>query len=73
MAMADEGWDAAPPPMTAVAVRIEATAVDAVRELASEEGLTAAALMRRWVLERLHAEQQPAAAPPKKKAPRKKA
>lgn len=76
VAATDDGWDAAPPPMTAVAVRIEAAAVDAVRELAAEEGLTTAALMRRWVLERLAAEQhpreEPPPVPPKKKAVRKK-
>lgn len=75
----DEGWGERPTPMTAVAIRLEVDAVDAVRALAGPAGLAPAELLRRWVLERLAAERAPAAeepAPPPspaEKAPARKA
>jgi len=69
----DDDWGDRPPPVTAVAIRMEEAAVEAVRELATPEGLTPAELMRRWVLERLQAELEPPPPPKKKAAPRKKA
>jgi hypothetical protein len=64
----EDDWGERPLPVTAVAVRIEEKAVAAVRDLAAAEGVTPSVLMRRWVLERLAAEQEP----PPRAAPRKK-
>lgn len=53
----DDDWDdwaEKPTPMTAIAIRLEVDAVDAVRELAGDQ--PPAELLRRWVLERLTAE-----------------
>ena len=59
----DDEWDDRPAPVTAVAIRLEEAAVDAVRELAAPRGVSAADLLRRWVMERLEAELAPAPAP----------
>lgn len=65
----DDDWDERPAPVTAVAVRLEEAAVDAVRQLAAPLGLGAADLLRRWVMERLETELAPAAEPEAAAAP----
>jgi hypothetical protein len=74
----DDDWAVQPPPMTAVAVRVEQEAVDAARPLADAAGRTVPELFRHWVLDRLEAELAPDAepepppAPPTKRAPARK-